>query len=55
LPKINREYVKDMMSNKKDGEKVGKQMLEDDRFKNMFTSEDFKIDKNSEAYKLIKP
>lgn len=32
-----------------------KQILEDDRFGAMFKNEDFKIDKDSEAYKLAKP
>ena len=30
-------------------------MLEDDRFKSLFEDTDFKIDKNSEHYKLHKP
>jgi len=29
--------------------------MEDSRFGKMFEDKDFKIDKNSEAYKLIKP
>lgn len=31
------------------------ELLEDDRFKNMFVSKDFEIDEKSEAYKLNNP
>lgn len=55
---VNKDFVNDLM--KKAGEKskggqAAENLMNDNRFGKMFTETDFKIDKNSEAYKLIKP
>jgi len=60
--KVNQQFVDELIaqqtSNKKSAKKKQtdvKEMLGDDRFKGMFEDEDFARDKNSEAYKLVKP
>jgi hypothetical protein len=56
---VNKELIKELMEqskrSKQSGEAVANKMLKDDRFGRLFTDKEFQIDKQSEAYKLIKP
>lgn len=49
-PQVNSDFAKDLLGTKKLDT-----LMKDDRFGKMFTDTEFKIDKGSEAYKLIKP
>lgn len=61
LPKVNKDLIKDLMETAKtkkkgvSGEQVAEKLMKDDRFGKMFTDKEFQIDRNSEAYKLVKP
>lgn len=55
---VNREFVNELMKKAGDKNKSGQAaetLMSDSRFGKMFTESEFKIDRNSEAYKLIKP
>lgn len=63
LPKVNQEYAQRVMAKEaKDAAKKGtapkkdaQNVLGDDRFSKMFTSEDFQIDEENEEFKLRNP
>ena len=60
LPRVNSEYVKELLAQdrrkkKKGKSNAGEELLGDDRFKAMFSNPEFKIDKNNEIYRLNKP
>eukprot|EP01022_Parablepharisma_sp_SALTPOND_P018334 TRINITY_DN298_c0_g3_i1.p2 TRINITY_DN298_c0_g3~~TRINITY_DN298_c0_g3_i1.p2 ORF type:complete len:801 (+),score=61.36 TRINITY_DN298_c0_g3_i1:122-2524(+) len=53
MPRVNKAYAKELMlREERESKKKGnvKAILEDDRFKQMFTDKDFSINKNSEEY-----
>ena len=60
LPKVNKEFFKEALESTKGGKsslylRNVESLMKDDRFSKLFQDKDFAIDKNSEAYKLLKP
>ncbi|CAD5226429.1 unnamed protein product [Bursaphelenchus xylophilus] len=59
LPKVNKELATklqmelDIGTGKKKKAKMAKELLQDDRFKNLFSNPDFEVDKESEQYQHI--
>lgn len=55
LPKVNKELASEILAQKEQGSKKkqveAERLLSDERFKNLFTDEKFKVDMNSEEYR----
>ena len=55
LPAVNKDVFLKLQDQKDRGKKKDSALLDDDRFKGLFTDERFEVDKNEEAYKLLNP
>jgi len=55
LPKVNRELAMKLISLPVNTKKKTGNLLEDDRFKDMFANPDFEVDKTVEEYRLLNP
>ncbi|CAG8503801.1 11797_t:CDS:10, partial [Acaulospora morrowiae] len=58
LPKVNKELANRLLqssSKKKKGDEKAANALEDPRFAELFTNEDYEVDKNTTEYKLLHP
>lgn len=57
LPKVNKDLamkiMNDQLNDKKKKKKVN--LMDDDRFKQLFVNPDFEVDKNTDEYRLLNP